>query len=69
MGTPSKRKTEPQQPKVRKPPRLTTAIIKHASRFGFNVHISQKPDGTVETELTRPGSGDPATEGDLRKLL
>ena len=37
----------------RKAPRLTPAIIKYANQFGFNVRITQKPDGTTETELTK----------------
>jgi hypothetical protein len=53
----SKQQKEPPSPKTtRKPPRLTPAIIRYAGRFGFDVRISQRPDGTTVTELTRPES-------------
>jgi hypothetical protein len=45
----------------RKPPRLnaTSAVLKHAAKHGFDVHVITKPDGTVEYDLTKP-KGDAA---------
>jgi hypothetical protein len=75
MKSSSRRKASSDQPTgsapKRKPPRLTPAIIKYANQCGYNVRIIQKPDGTTETELTKPGLNDPREETSqhLRKLL
>ena len=43
----------------RKTPRLnpTSAVLKHAARFGFNVRVCVKPDGTTEYDLQKPSTG------------
>jgi hypothetical protein len=52
----------------RSPPRLnaTSAVLRHAAKFGFDVHVLTKPDGTVVYDLRRSKADAPveADDGD-----